>query len=105
MLVFSLLFQNEYWEKLIAKPFDRFSDFSRLARFLTGTSVALVLGGGGARGLSQIGILYSIISAGIIYDFASFTVSQYIDALFGLCSAYYLSSSVNKCQSLSQHLN
>ncbi|XP_076800527.1 patatin-like phospholipase domain-containing protein 7 isoform X2 [Clavelina lepadiformis] len=59
---------NEYWEKLIAKPVDRFSDFSRLARFLTGTSVALVLGGGGARGLSQIGILYSIISAGIPID-------------------------------------
>ncbi len=28
---------------------DRLSDFSRLARFLTGTSVGLVLGGGGAR--------------------------------------------------------
>ena len=27
-----------------------FSDFSRLARFLTGKSIALVLGGGGARG-------------------------------------------------------
>lgn len=30
------------------KP-DRNSDFSRLARFLTGTSIGLVLGGGGAR--------------------------------------------------------
>lgn len=28
---------------------DRMSDFSRLARFLTGTSIGVVLGGGGAR--------------------------------------------------------
>uniref|UniRef100_H2Z0E7 lysophospholipase n=1 Tax=Ciona savignyi TaxID=51511 RepID=H2Z0E7_CIOSA len=41
----------EYWEKLVTKPVDKFSDFSRLGRFLTGTSIALVLGGGGARGL------------------------------------------------------
>nr|XP_018672895.1 patatin-like phospholipase domain-containing protein 7 isoform X1 [Ciona intestinalis] len=58
----------EYWEKLSTKPVDKFSDFSRLARFLTGTSIALVLGGGGARGLSQIGILQSLQNAGVPVD-------------------------------------
>jgi len=28
---------------------DRMSDMSRLARFLTGTSIGVILGGGGAR--------------------------------------------------------
>ena len=37
------------YRKLRDLPVDRLSDFSRLARFLTGTSVGLVLGGGGAR--------------------------------------------------------
>jgi len=46
------------------RPVDRYNDFARLSRFLTGTSVALVLGGGGARGLSQIGIIRSLVDAG-----------------------------------------
>lgn len=36
------------------------SDFSRLARWLTGKSVGLVLGGGGARGSSHIGMIKAI---------------------------------------------
>uniref|UniRef100_T1J9C2 Swiss cheese n=1 Tax=Strigamia maritima TaxID=126957 RepID=T1J9C2_STRMM len=36
------------------------SDFSRLARFLTGTSVGLVLGGGGARGSAHVGIIQAM---------------------------------------------
>lgn len=36
------------------------SDFSRLARWLTGTSVGLVLGGGGARGASHVGMVKAI---------------------------------------------
>lgn len=36
------------------------SDFSRLARLLTGTSVGLVLGGGGARGAAHIGMIKAI---------------------------------------------
>ena len=56
--------QAQFWEKIKTSPVDKFSDFSRLARFLTGTTVALVLGGGGARGLSHIGIIQSLIDAG-----------------------------------------
>ena len=36
------------------------SDFSRLARLLTGESVGLVLGGGGARGAAHIGMIQAI---------------------------------------------
>ena len=36
---------------------DVHSDFSRLARMLRGCSVGLVLGGGGARGSSHVGMI------------------------------------------------
>ena len=36
---------------------DVHSDFSRLARMLRGCSVGLVLGGGGARGCSHVGMI------------------------------------------------
>lgn len=41
--------QVEMYERLFQRPPDRHSDFSRLARVLTGNAIALVLGGGGAR--------------------------------------------------------
>lgn len=44
-----LFVQREVYEKVFEKTADRHSDFSRLARVLTGNSIALVLGGGGAR--------------------------------------------------------
>ena len=43
-------------------------DFHRLARRLCGQSVGLVLGGGGARGMSQIGIIRALEEAGIPID-------------------------------------
>lgn len=43
-------------------------DFSRLARWLTGNSVGLVLGGGGARGAAHVGMLKAIQEAGIPID-------------------------------------
>ncbi|XP_067056188.1 patatin-like phospholipase domain-containing protein 7 isoform X2 [Acropora muricata] len=47
---------------------DRNSDFSRLARRLTGTSIGLILGGGGARGLSHVGVIKALEEAGIPID-------------------------------------
>lgn len=47
--VSSMSVQREVYEKVFEKTADRHSDFSRLARVLTGNSIALVLGGGGAR--------------------------------------------------------
>ena len=45
-----------YYERLIHDQVPNIhSDFSRLARHVTGTSVGLVLGGGGARGAAHIG--------------------------------------------------
>ncbi|XP_029025187.1 patatin-like phospholipase domain-containing protein 7 isoform X2 [Betta splendens] len=58
----------ELYQRVFAKPADRHSDFSRLARVLTGNAIALVLGGGGARGCSQVGIMRAICEAGIPVD-------------------------------------
>ena len=44
--------------------FSRHSDFARLARRLTGTSVGVVLGGGGARGIAHVGALQAFTEAG-----------------------------------------
>ena len=44
------------------------SDFSRLARMIRGCSVGLVLGGGGARGCSHVGMIKAILEAGIPID-------------------------------------
>jgi predicted acylesterase/phospholipase RssA len=43
-------------------------DFSRLGRWLTGNSVGLVLGGGGARGAAHMGITRAIQEADIPID-------------------------------------
>ena len=44
--------------------FYRHSDFARLARKLTSCSIGLVLGGGGARGLSHVGIIKAMREVG-----------------------------------------
>jgi len=44
------------------------ADFSRLARFLTGTAVGVVLGGGGARGFAHLGVLRALEENGIPVD-------------------------------------
>ncbi len=46
----------------------RTEDFGRLARFLTGRAVAVVFGGGGARGFAHIGIIRALTEAGIPID-------------------------------------
>ncbi len=43
-------------------------DFARLARFLNGTAVGVVLGGGGARGFAHLGVLRALEQAGIVID-------------------------------------
>jgi len=47
---------------------DRDADFSRIARFLTGSAVGLVLGGGGARAFAHLGVIRAIEEAGIPID-------------------------------------
>jgi CRP-like cAMP-binding protein len=47
---------------------DADADFHRLARTLAGTSVGMVLGGGGARGFAHIGVLRALAEAGVPVD-------------------------------------
>jgi lysophospholipid hydrolase len=58
-------------------------DFHRLARRLCGKSVGLVLGGGGARGIAQIGIIRAMQEAGIPIDMVGGTsIGAFIGALY-----------------------
>ncbi|KAG1704472.1 Neuropathy target esterase sws [Nymphon striatum] len=58
----------EMYNKVFENPPSIHSDFSRLARFLTGTSIGLVLGGGGARGAAHVGMIKAIQESGIPID-------------------------------------
>ena len=58
-------------------------DFHRLARRLCGKSVGLVLGGGGARGISHVGIIRALEEAGIPIDMIGGTsIGAFIGALY-----------------------
>ena len=58
-------------------------DFHRLARRLCGKSVGLVLGGGGARGLTQIGIIRAMEEAGVPIDLIGGTsIGAFVGALY-----------------------
>jgi predicted acylesterase/phospholipase RssA/CRP-like cAMP-binding protein/HPt (histidine-containing phosphotransfer) domain-containing protein len=46
----------------------RREDFQRLARVLTGNAITLVLGGGGARGVAEVGVVKALQQAGIPID-------------------------------------
>uniref|UniRef100_A0A8C0IVC7 lysophospholipase n=1 Tax=Chelonoidis abingdonii TaxID=106734 RepID=A0A8C0IVC7_CHEAB len=73
----------EMYMKVFEKDADRHSDFSRLARVLTGNSIALVLGGGGARGCSHIGVIKAMEEAGIPIDLIGGTsIGSFIGALY-----------------------
>ncbi|XP_047659077.1 patatin-like phospholipase domain-containing protein 6 isoform X3 [Tachysurus fulvidraco] len=74
---------REVYEKMFEKTADRHSDFSRLARVLTGNSIALVLGGGGARGCSHVGVIKAMEEAGIPIDLVGGTsIGSFISALY-----------------------
>lgn len=47
---------------------DRDADFRRLARFLSGHAIGLVMGGGGARGFAHLGVYQALKEAGIDID-------------------------------------
>ncbi|XP_026866437.2 patatin-like phospholipase domain-containing protein 7 [Electrophorus electricus] len=74
---------REMYQRVFEKLPDRHSDFSRLARVLTGNAIALVLGGGGARGCSQVGIIRALCEAGIPVDLVGGTsIGSLMGALF-----------------------
>ncbi|XP_062333945.1 patatin-like phospholipase domain-containing protein 7a isoform X3 [Osmerus eperlanus] len=73
----------EMYQRVFQKEADRHSDFSRLARVLTGNAIALILGGGGARGCSQVGILRALSEAGIPVDLVGGTsIGSLMGALY-----------------------
>ncbi|XP_068130652.1 patatin-like phospholipase domain-containing protein 6 [Hyperolius riggenbachi] len=59
---------HDFYSRILRTEVDRHSDFSRLARALTGNTIALVLGGGGARGFSHVGIIKALEEADIPVD-------------------------------------
>ncbi|XP_078313356.1 patatin-like phospholipase domain-containing protein 7 isoform X5 [Crassostrea virginica] len=73
----------ELYQRHMETKADRMSDFSRLARFLTGTSIGVVLGGGGARGLSHVGMLRALVEAQIPVDMVGGTsIGAFIGAVY-----------------------
>lgn len=48
---------NFYTQVFAREKPNPLSDFSRLARYIVGEAVGLVLGGGGARGCSHVGLI------------------------------------------------
>ncbi|KAG1473868.1 hypothetical protein G6F56_000700 [Rhizopus delemar] len=59
------------------------NDFARLARRLCGKSVALVLGGGGARGVAHVGVIQAVEEAGIPIDIIGGTsIGSFVGGLY-----------------------
>ncbi|GMM30107.1 lysophospholipase [Martiniozyma asiatica (nom. inval.)] len=58
-------------------------DFMRLARLLTGQAIGLVLGGGGARGISHVGIIKALEDQGIPVDIIGGTsIGSFVGGLY-----------------------
>ena len=75
--------KTKYSKIMQGPPPDVNSDFSRLARVITGQTVGIVLGGGGARGCSHIGIIKAILEAGIPIDaVAGVSIGSFIGGLY-----------------------
>merc|ERR1719509_221343 len=71
-----------YSRVMVNQP-DIHSDISRVSRYITGASIGLVLGGGGARGAAHLGMLQSIIEAGIPIDkVGGVSIGAFITALW-----------------------
>lgn len=61
--------KEEFRSKRYYQPLQEHKDdFLRLARILTGQAIGLVLGGGGARGISHVGVIKALEDHGIPVD-------------------------------------
>jgi len=73
------------------------NDFERLARFLTGQTIGLVLGGGGARGLAHIGVLKALEEAGIPVDIiCGASIGAVISSLYAMGKSIEEMTALNK---------
>ncbi|XP_031629019.1 neuropathy target esterase sws isoform X1 [Contarinia nasturtii] len=74
---------NEFYAKVLLGEPNMHSDFSRFARWLTGNSIGLVLGGGGARGAAHVGMIKAIQDAGIPVDMVGgVSIGAFMGALY-----------------------
>lgn len=74
----------EAYSRLLATDTDITTDFARLARHLQGQNIGLVLGGGGARGAAHLGMIRSIVEAGIPIDkVGGVSIGAFMGALWG----------------------
>ncbi|XP_011698482.1 PREDICTED: neuropathy target esterase sws isoform X2 [Wasmannia auropunctata] len=94
---------NELYSKVLMSEPNVHSDFSRLARWLTGTSVGLVLGGGGARGAAHVGMLKAIIEAGIPIDMVGgVSIGAFMGALW--CMEKNITTTTQKAREWSKKM-
>lgn len=88
---------NDLYVKVLNSEPNIHSDFSRLARWLTGNSVGLVLGGGGARGAAHVGMLKAIQEAGIPIDMVGgVSIGAFMGALW--CSERNITTVTQKAR-------
>lgn len=77
--------KTKYNKILNGPPPDVHSDFSRMARYITGESVGIVLGGGGARGCSHVGMIKATLEAGIPIDHvAGVSIGAFVGGLYAI---------------------
>jgi predicted acylesterase/phospholipase RssA len=72
-------------ERIYPLSLDSTEDFQRLARFLTGHAVGVVLGGGGARGFAHLGVMRALEESGVPIDLIG---GNSMGALIGALYAY-----------------
>jgi lysophospholipid hydrolase len=75
----------DYYDRVMLEQVPNIhSDYSRLGRHITGASVGLVMGGGGARGAAHIGMLKAIQEAGIPVDrLGGVSIGAFMGGLWG----------------------
>lgn len=80
--------QKEPGDNIITKNYtsshlEYKNDINRLARVLAGEAVGIVLGGGGARGLSHIGVIQALEESGVPIDLVGGTsIGSFIGGLY-----------------------
>lgn len=60
--------EGRSFERIYPLRSKRPGDYARLARFLTGKAVGVVLGGGGAKGFAHVGVLRALDEIGVAVD-------------------------------------
>ncbi|XP_055390605.1 neuropathy target esterase sws isoform X1 [Condylostylus longicornis] len=88
---------NDLYSRVLMSEPNMHSDFSRLARWLSGNSIGLVLGGGGARGAAHVGMLKAIQEAGIPIDMVGgVSIGAFMGALW--CSERSITTVTQKAR-------